>query len=105
VLCYKPESDGLESRRDPGFVFCFFFNLRNPSSRAMDLELTEPLIDIRNLSGGRGKARLVRKADNLTAICEPICLQNVRSSTYHNLTGLHGLEQGNFTCLELGVQR
>jgi hypothetical protein len=49
-----------------------FFNLPNPSSRTMDLGSTQPLIEMstRNLLGGTG--RPVRKADNLTAICEPI---------------------------------
>jgi hypothetical protein len=49
-----------------------FFNLPNPSSRTMALGSTQPLTEmsIRNLRGVKG--RLVRKADNLTAICEPI---------------------------------
>jgi hypothetical protein len=49
-----------------------FFNLPNPSSRAMALGSTQPLIEIstRNLRAGKG--RPARKADNLTAICEPI---------------------------------
>jgi hypothetical protein len=49
-----------------------FFNLPNPSSRTMALRSTQPLTEMstRNLSGGKG--RPVRKADNLTAICEPI---------------------------------
>jgi hypothetical protein len=34
-----------------------------------------------------------RKADNLTAICEP-CLENVGALTSHNPMGLHGLLQG-----------
>jgi hypothetical protein len=34
----------------------------------------------------------VRKADNLTAICD--CLDNVGPSTFHNPVGLHGLLQG-----------
>jgi hypothetical protein len=38
----------------------------------MALGLTQPLTEMgtRNLPGGKG--RLVREADNLTAICEPI---------------------------------
>jgi hypothetical protein len=50
----------------------FFFNLPNPSSRTKALGLTRPLTEmsIRNLPGGKG--RPARKADNLTAICEPI---------------------------------
>jgi hypothetical protein len=49
----------------------FFFNLPNPSSCAMALGSTQPLTEMstRNLLGGKG--RLVCKADNLAAICEP----------------------------------
>jgi hypothetical protein len=49
-----------------------FFNLPNPSSRTMALVSTQPLTEMstRNLPGG--KKRSVRRADNLTAICEPI---------------------------------
>jgi hypothetical protein len=49
-----------------------FFNLPNPSSRTMALELTQPLIEMStgNILGGKG--RPTRKADNLAAICEPI---------------------------------
>jgi hypothetical protein len=44
----------------------------NPSSRPMDLVLTQLLTEMstRNLPGGKG--RLVRKAVNLVSICEPI---------------------------------
>jgi hypothetical protein len=63
ALCYKPEGRDFDSR---------FFNLPNPSSRTMALESTQPLIEMsaRNLPGGKG--RPARKADNLTAICNPI---------------------------------
>jgi hypothetical protein len=49
-----------------------FFNLYNPSTRTMALEATQPLakMSTRNLPGG--KKRPARRADNLTAICEPI---------------------------------
>jgi hypothetical protein len=49
-----------------------FFNLPNLSNRSMAMESTQPLTETstRNLPGGKG--RPVRKADNLTAICEPI---------------------------------
>jgi hypothetical protein len=49
-----------------------FFNLPKPSSRTMALGSTQPLTEMstRNLPGGEG--RPARKADNLTAICEPI---------------------------------
>jgi hypothetical protein len=48
------------------------FSWPNPSSCIMALVLTQPLIEMstRNLPGGKGV--LVHKADNLTAICEPI---------------------------------
>jgi hypothetical protein len=49
-----------------------FFNLPNPSSRTMVVGSTRPQTEMstRNLPGGKG--RPVRKADNLTAICEQI---------------------------------
>jgi hypothetical protein len=49
-----------------------FFNSPNFSSLTIALGSTQPLIEMstRNLPGG--KVRPVRKADNLTAICEPI---------------------------------
>jgi hypothetical protein len=40
------------------------------------------------------KVRRVRKADNLTAIYEQICLDNVGSLTPHNPIGLQGLLRG-----------
>jgi hypothetical protein len=49
-------------------------------------------MSIRNLPGGKG--RPARKADNLTAICGPICLENVGASASHNPMGLYGLLQG-----------
>jgi hypothetical protein len=44
----------------------------NPSNRTMALGSTQPLTEMsaRNLTEGRG--RPAHKADNLTAICEPI---------------------------------
>jgi hypothetical protein len=49
-----------------------FFGLRNPSSRAVALESTQPLTEMstKNLPGGKG--RPARKADKVTAVCEPI---------------------------------
>jgi hypothetical protein len=49
-----------------------FFSLPSPSSRTMALGSTQPLTEMstRNLPGGIG--RQTRKADKLTAICEPI---------------------------------
>jgi hypothetical protein len=49
-----------------------FFNLPNPSSRTMALGSNQPLTEMstRNIPGGEG--RPARKADNFTAIFEPI---------------------------------
>jgi hypothetical protein len=65
-----------------------FFNLPNPSSRAVALEPTQPLTEIstRNLPGVKGGLP-ARKADSLT-------IQNVGDSMSHNPMGLHGLLQG-----------
>jgi hypothetical protein len=53
-------------------IVWIFFNLSNPSSRSMAVGSTQPLTEtsIRNLPAGKGLP--ARKADNLTAICEPI---------------------------------
>jgi hypothetical protein len=45
-------------------------------------------------SSGEGKGRPARKADNLTANCKQIFLENAGASTSHNPTVLHGLLQG-----------
>jgi hypothetical protein len=49
-----------------------FLSLPNPSSRTMPLGSTQTLTEMstRNLPGSKG--RPARKADKLTAICEPI---------------------------------
>jgi hypothetical protein len=49
-----------------------FFSWPNPSSRSMAPGSTQPLTEMstRNLPAGKG--RPAHKADNLTAICEPI---------------------------------
>jgi hypothetical protein len=67
-LCYKREGHGFDSR----WGHWIFFNLPNLSSLTVALALTEPLTEMstRNLPGDEG--RPVRKADNLTAVCEPI---------------------------------
>jgi hypothetical protein len=52
-----------------------FFNVPNPSSRTVALGSTQPLTEMstRNFPEGEGVQGLpARKADNLTAICEPI---------------------------------
>jgi hypothetical protein len=69
------ESDAATSRKVAGSIpdeVTRFFNWPNTSSRTMALGLTQPLTEMstRNLPGGKG--RPARRADNLTAICEPI---------------------------------
>jgi hypothetical protein len=49
-----------------------FFNLPNPSSRAIALSSTQPLTEMNTRSILGGKGLLARKADNLIAIYEPI---------------------------------
>jgi hypothetical protein len=50
-----------------------FFTLPNPSSLTVALGSTQPLTEMstRNLPGVKG-GRAARKADNLTAVCQPI---------------------------------
>jgi hypothetical protein len=48
-----------------------FFNLPNPSSSVMDLGSTQPLTEMSTTNLPAGKGRPARKADNLTATCEP----------------------------------
>jgi hypothetical protein len=49
-----------------------FFNLPNPYSRNMALGSTQPLTEMSTRKLPEGKGRPARKADNLTAICDPI---------------------------------
>jgi hypothetical protein len=49
-----------------------FFNLPNPSSRTMALGSTQLLTEMNNGIFLGGKGRPAHRADNLTAICEPI---------------------------------
>jgi hypothetical protein len=60
----------------------------------MALGSTQTLTEMstRNIPGGEG--RPVRKADNLTTICELIIYKNVGASTSHSPMGLHGPLQG-----------
>jgi hypothetical protein len=66
----------------------FFFNWPNPSSRTMVLGSTQPLTEMstRDLPGGKGKP--AHKADNLTAICEPIAYRKCGSLDISQLTRL-----------------
>jgi hypothetical protein len=60
------------SRARVPMKFLDFFNLSNPSGGTMALRSMQPLAELStwNLPGGKG--RPARKADKLTAICEPI---------------------------------
>jgi hypothetical protein len=49
-----------------------FLNWPDLSSRTMALGSTQPLTEMSNRNFPGGKGWPVRKADNLTAICEPI---------------------------------
>jgi hypothetical protein len=49
-----------------------FFNWPNPSRGTMALESTQPLTEMSTRYLPGDKVRMARKADNLTAICEPI---------------------------------
>jgi hypothetical protein len=59
------------SRDQVQMTWIFFFNLPNPSSRAMALGSNQSLTEMStsNLPGGKG--RPARKSHNLTAICVP----------------------------------
>jgi hypothetical protein len=90
ALRYKPEGRRFESR-----MRWIFFNLPNPSGRTIALGIDSVSNrSTRNLSGG--KKRLARRADNLTAICEPMS-ENVEASISRNPKVLHGLHRDNFT--------
>jgi hypothetical protein len=49
-----------------------FLNSSNPSSHTMTLRSTQPLTEMSTRNLPPGKGRPARKADKLTAICEPI---------------------------------
>jgi hypothetical protein len=87
ALCYKPEDCGFDSR----WCHWIFFNLPNPSSPGVGSASNRN--EYQESSWGVKDDRSARKAD-LTAICEPIFLENVGTSTSHNPMGLHGLLQG-----------
>jgi hypothetical protein len=80
---YKPEGQG--SIPDE---FIGFFNLLNPSSRTMPLGSTQPLTEMSTRHLPVGKGRPERKADNLTAICEPIVLISQPYGPSRPVTGI-----------------
>jgi hypothetical protein len=60
----------------------------------MALRSAQPLTEMsaRNLPGDKGRS--AHKADNLTAICDPIFVEIVGTFTSHNPMAVHGLLQG-----------
>jgi hypothetical protein len=50
----------------------FTFSFSNPFSRTMAMRSTQPLTEMRTRNLPKSKGRPASKADNLTAICEPI---------------------------------
>jgi hypothetical protein len=83
-----------------------FFNRPNLSSRAMVLGSTQLLIEIsiRNLSGGGG--RQARKADNITAISEPIIYKMWEPRRLTNLWASTANYRDSFTFyLHLGISK
>jgi hypothetical protein len=63
---------GRSRVRFPVGVIEFFFNLSNPFSSTIAVGLTQPLTEMstRDITGA--KERPVRKADNLTVVCETL---------------------------------
>jgi hypothetical protein len=57
---------------DPRWGHGIFFGWPNPSTRNMAVGSTQPLTEMSTRNLPRGKGRPAPKADNLTAICEPI---------------------------------
>jgi hypothetical protein len=72
-LCWRLQA-GRPWVRDP-MKRMIFVDLNNPCARTRRWGVTQPLTDMSTRSRKmflRSRARPVRKADNLTAICEPI---------------------------------
>jgi hypothetical protein len=71
-----------------------FFNLLNSSGRTMALRFNQPLTErsAGNIPGGVKRDRRVMLTTHRHS--RAYCLENVRSSTSHNPTGLLSLLQG-----------
>jgi hypothetical protein len=80
-----------------------FLNWPNPSSRIMVLGSTQLLTEMssRNLPGG--KEQSVRKAVNLTAICEPIVYKMWEPLRFTTLRASMACYRDSFTCTTISV--
>jgi hypothetical protein len=67
ALCYKPEGRGFDSRQDD---WIFQFTLSFQPHYVPGFDSASNRNEYQESSGGKGLP--ARKADNLTAICEPI---------------------------------
>jgi hypothetical protein len=76
-----------------------FFNLPTPSSHTVAMGSTQPLTEMstRNLPGG--KERPARKADNLTAVCEPFVWKMWKTRRLTTLWAFTACYRDNFTFL------
>jgi hypothetical protein len=63
----------------------------------MALGSTQSLTEMSTRNIPWGERRPANKADNLTAICEPIVYKNVGASTSHRPMGVHGPYRDTFT--------
>jgi hypothetical protein len=70
--------------------FFFYYYLILPPALCPTVGSASIRNDYQEFSWGDTE-RPARKADNLTAICEPIVLENVGTLTSHKPTALHGL--------------
>jgi hypothetical protein len=68
---WKEEGTMLQTGRSPVQV-PDKVDIFNPSNRTMALGSIQPLIEMSTRNPSGGKKRPARRADNLTAICEPI---------------------------------
>jgi hypothetical protein len=81
-----------------------FFNLPNSSSLTMVLGLTQPLTEMSTRNLPVGKGRPVLKADNLTAICEPIVQKMWKPRRLTNLWPSMACYRDSFTVFYLSTK-
>jgi hypothetical protein len=71
----------------------------NPSNRTMALGSTQPLTEMSTRNHPGGKKRPARRADNLTAICEPIVYKMWEPQPLTTLRASKACRGENFTFL------